>query len=305
MLGFLRLLEAMTTEDQIKTALDVISGDRSNRFRMTEQAMLLQKWAAMDPKGAATYTSTLRDWARFAGMSTVLRSWLKSSPEEAIAWAEQNGAPASDDPRARDEGNWAMGTLVDSLARTSLDRALQLAANQPVSRARGRMIDTLVNELLSQRGDDSARNAILDLPDDAFRAGMAGRLAEKMASGDPQKAAGWAATLPSGPTRERAVAQVIGEWAEKDPVAAGNYLTQYGTLRDFDDARQRYAGEVLRNDPDGAMAWVQAITDEKQRADATRDLLRSWMRRDPQAAQQWAAANGVSLAPRTQQVLAR
>ena len=88
-------------------------------------------------------------------------------------------------------------------------RALQLAATQPESRAQGRMVETLVNQLLSQRGQDAARSAVIDLPDDEFRASMAGRMADKLASGDPRQAAAWAATLPTGPTREKAVAEVI------------------------------------------------------------------------------------------------
>jgi hypothetical protein len=293
MMGFLRLLEALKDPADIKAALDVITGDPKNRFRQTELAMLLQRWSQIDPKAAAAYANELRDFSRFAGMNAVLRLWVKNDPDAAIAWAEGNGN--TDNGRGRDDGNWAVATLIGSLARTNLERAMQVANDQPLSRARGRMMDTLIEELIAQRGDESARDAIAALPDDPFRAGMADKVVERMARSNPQEAMVWASSLPSGETKQRAIAAGIGRWADKDPVAAGNYLARLGDAPEWDVARQRYAREVLRRDPEGAMVWAQAIASEELRADTIRDLMRDWSRRDYPAAQTWAAANGVQM----------
>lgn len=302
MLGFLRLLEALNDAEQIKSVLDVIGRDGRGGFRMTEQAMLLQKWAKLAPADAAVYANGQRDWSRFNGLNAVLKVWVKNSPEEAIAWAEKNGAQQGNDARpgggpGGEDGNWAVATLIGSLAKTSLDRALDVAQNQPYSRARGRMADTLVGELIAQRGEEAARDAVLAMTDEQFRAGMARELAQRMANKDPVAAAAWANGLPAGETRERAMAEAIDEWAEKDVVAAGKYLQQLGASPEFDRARQEYAMRVLRTDPEGAMAWTQAITDEQRRSGTTQELLNAWARRDQQAAQSWAQANGVQIAP--------
>jgi hypothetical protein len=302
MLGFLRLLEALNTPADLQAALEII-GKAGGRPRMSEQAMLFQKWAQLNPKEAAEFAGKQNNWSRMMGLDAVLRTWVKASPEDAIAWAQQNGANiAQEGDRGQGgrggpgrEENWAMASLINSLAESSLDRALQVASSQPTSQARGRMVDSLVNQLMTQRGEEGARSAILDMPDDAFRAGMAGRVADRMANEDPQKAAQWALGLPAGDTRERAVAEAVSEWAQKDPVAAGNYLLQFGSSPEFDDARQRYASEVVRRDPEGAMPWALAITDEQQRAIAVQETLRSWARRDAPAAQAWAATNGVTI----------
>src|SRR4030095_11687336 len=198
MLGFLRLLEALNNPDDIKAALELIAKEGNGRFRVTEQSMLLQKWAQIDPKSAAAYASSQRDFSRFTGMNAVLRTWLKTNPEDAIAWAEQNGVQNQNGQQGDrgpgrggpEDGNWAIATLIGALAQQNLERALELAKNQTERRARGRMIDTLVDEMLAQRGMDAARNEMMDLPDDAFRAGMAGRLVEKMmANADPKDVA--------------------------------------------------------------------------------------------------------------------
>ena len=299
MLGFLRLLEALNNPDDIKTALDVIGKD-GRGFRMTEQAMLLQKWAKLAPADAATYANSQRDWAKFNGLNAVLKTWVKANPEDAIAWAEKNGAPQGNDAQQNgrgpgEDGNWAVATLIGTLSKTSLERAMDIAANQPYSRARGRMADTLVNELIAQRGETAAREAVMAITDEQFRAGMARELAQRMASKDPQGTAAWANGLPAGETRERAMAEAISEWAQKDAVAAGQYLQQLGPSPEFDRARQDYAQRVVRNDPEGAIAWAQSITDEQRRNDTTRDVLRSWVQRDAPAAQAWAQTNGVQV----------
>jgi len=240
----------------------------------------------------------LKDWARFSGMNAVLQQWVKNDPESAIAWAVQTGAPEAGDGKKKlnEEGNWAVATLIGSLAKTDLDRAVQVAAEQPVSKSRARMMDTLISEYVAQRGEEAARDELLNLPDVAFRTGMAARLSERYAEADPRAAAAWATSLPAGETQQRAVAEVVAQWANKDPVAAGTYLQQLGASPAYDDARQRFAFEIVRKDPESAISWAMAISDENRRIDSVQGVLRDWVRRDPPTAQAWATANNVPLA---------
>lgn len=303
MLGFLRLLEALEKPEDIKAVLDVIAHDQRGGFRSTEQALLLQKWAKLAPSDAAAYANGQRDWSRFNGLNAVLKTWVKSNSEEAIAWAEKNGVPPGNDGQpgrggpGGDDGNWAVATLLGSLSKTNLDRALQVAAEQPYSRARGRMADTLVSEIISQRGEDAARDIVTGITDEQFRAGMARELAQRMARQDPQKTATWANGLPAGETRQRAMAEAIQEWAQKDAVAAGTYLQGLGASPEFDRARQDYARSVVRIDPEGAWPWTEAITDPERRAETQQEVLGSIARRDQEAAKAFAQAHGVEYTP--------
>jgi hypothetical protein len=306
MLGFLRLLEALEKPEDIKAVLDVIGKDQRGGFRSTEQALLLQKWAKIAPTDAAAYANSQRDWSRFNGLNAVLKTWVKSNPEEAIAWAEKNGVQQGADGQpggpgrggpGGEDGNWAVATLIGSLSKTSLDRALQVAAEQPYSRARGRMADTLVSELISQRGADAARDTVMGIADEQFQAGMARELAQRMARENPQDAASWANGLPAGETRQRAMAEVIQEWAQKDAVAAGTYLQGLGNSPEFDRARQDYARSVVRIDPEAAWPWTEAITDPERRAETQQEVLGSLARRDQEAAKVFAQTHGVEYTP--------
>lgn len=306
MQGFLQLLDGLKTPDDLKAALDLVTKEnRRGGMRLTEQSLLLQKWAKMDASAAAGYASGLRDFSRAAGLDAVFKTWLQSDPEAAIAWAQKNGISANDagpggpgGPGGRDGGqdNWAMASLLETLAKTNIDRAMEVAGTQAYGRARGRMAETLIDELISQRGEQAAREAVLNISDEQLRAGFARELAQRLASTDPKGAAAWANGLPAGETRERAMAEAIQAWASKDPVAAGQYLQQLGASPEFDRARQDYAMRVVREDPEGALAWTQAITDERRRNDTTQQVLRSWMRSDATNAQAWAQANGVQIA---------
>jgi hypothetical protein len=307
MLGFLRLLEALNSPDDIKAVLELIGKENGGRFRITETSMLLQKWAQMDPKAAAEYAGSQRDYSRFTGMNAVLRTWLKSSPDDAIAWAQANGIQNQEgDQQANrgpgrggiDDGNWAMATLMGPLAQQNLNRALELAKNQPESRARGRMIDTLVEEMVAQRGLDEARNVLGDLPDDAFRAGMAGQIVDKMLQkSEPKDVLTQAWAFPSGQTRKQAMGQVIGQVADKNPAEAATMITNLPDSPDLDSAKGRLAREITRKDPDGAIAWAQAISDAQERTQTLQRVIGGLARENPALAQQYATQYGVQVQP--------
>jgi hypothetical protein len=292
--GLLRLMEVLNEPAQLKEALDVVLADRSSRWRPSELGMLLQKWTKLEPEGAAAYAAGLRDWSRVGALNAVASTWLKSDPNAAIAWA-QSQPPENAGGNRGPDGNLAIATMIGPLARMNLDQAIQLANAQPVSVLRGRMVETLVSELVAQRGPEAARNAIFDLADDPFRAGMAAKLAEQLAQSDPKSTATWAWSLPPGDTRQRAIAESIKVWTRADPVAAGQHLAQLGASPELDPARQEYARRVIREDPAGAMAWALSISNAKQRTDTALGLLRDWMRRDGNSARAWASENGIQL----------
>jgi hypothetical protein len=257
----------------------------------------------MDPKTAADYALSQQNFTRITGMNAVLRTWLKANPDDAIAWAQQNGTNAGGPGGFGGRGgggngggdNWAVASIIEPLAEQNLDRAVKVAADQPVSRSRGMMIDSLVDQMIAQKGSDVARNSISDMEDSPFRAGMAERLTQKLAESDPKQAADYAKSLPAGDTRQRALSEVVSQWAQKDVVAAGQFLQGLPNSPDLDPARQQYAQTVAKQDPQAAMPWAQTITDPKQQADAIQQVLRNWVRVDAAGAQAWGTANNVTV----------
>ncbi|HET6407073.1 MAG TPA: hypothetical protein VFG14_04270, partial [Chthoniobacteraceae bacterium] len=151
--GFLKLMEALKSPEEIQQALDAINsiGGR-NRWRggvgMREGSMLLQKWTQLDPKGAMGYAQSQKgEQEKWGATTVIMRTWARINPDEAIAYAKETAPPAN--PQ---DGNWSIAAVVGQLAKTDLDRAMQLSSTEDVSRARARMMESVLDELVSQRG---------------------------------------------------------------------------------------------------------------------------------------------------------
>ncbi len=305
--GFMRLLETLDTPEKIKAALEVAvpnGGGRGGWGRgMREYSMLLQKWTQLDPKSAANYAKNAKGFEdRFIATSSVLKTWARSNPEEALAWAQAN-APATtanegdQGGRWGGEGNLAVNSVITQLAHTNINRALEVASTQPTGR-HSRLADSLVSELITQRGLEESRSAVSSLPAGSFRDSATAELAGRLAAKNAPETASWVMSLPQGEGRTRALSEVIDQWAKSDPATAGAYLTQLPATPENDPAKRSFAYNILSKDPEGAMAWAGSISDPDQRTRTVDSLARNWSRQDPKAAQAWATKNRPPVAPK-------
>jgi hypothetical protein len=309
MTGLLMLLERVNTPEEFKEALAATMGNGGRGGQgggmSREYSMLLQKWTKMDPKAAMAFVEGQQGngGARFGGMATVLQTWAKSNPQEAIAWAKASAAAAAATAGAEGEngggggfgrmdGNWAMTTVIGQLARTDIGQALQLAQGETGNR-RGQLTNTLVSQLVSQRGEDGARDAVMGISDETLRNSMIRQLAGRIANDDPQKALSWVNTLPAGTAKSGALADAISEWAQQDAAAAATYMTTLPTGPETDAPRARFALSVVRTDPAGAVAWANSITNPETRTNSLTQVVGAWMRTDAQAAQQWVQSSSL------------
>lgn len=302
--GLLRLLDAVRDPEDLKTMLAAINlrGDRGfgRGARFTEYAMILEKWTQLDPKGAIGYVNGKDREEKWIGTSTVLRTWTRADAGAAIAWAQANtkkSAEGEDQP-GRGPGGPGGGPpgfsispvsmVLSQLAHSDLDRALTVAATETFDR-RSRTLDTLTNELVSQRGLDGARTALDGMAAGSLRDGLTTQLAGKLAEKDAPAAAEWAFALPEGEAKSRALAETIGEWAKKDAAAAGAFMAKLPATADSDRSRESYANAVAQKDPQGAIAWATTITDKERQQRAVEGVVRSWVKQDAPAAKAWIA----------------
>lgn len=287
MSGFMRLLDLLNTGEEIAQALDAVSIANNGWTRGREFSMLLQKWAQLDPAKAMAYVQASKsEEARSLGYRAVLSTWTRRDPQQAIAWAKQDvGSSSSAD------GNWAVATIVGQLAKTDPDWALRLTQEETRSVARGRMVEAVIGQFLSQRGEAAAGEMVMAIPEETLRQGMMARLAGQLAASNPAAAAQWVGTLPAGEGRQRALTELVGQWSEKDPAAAATYLGKFPISPETDESRGVLARKVVRDDPEGALAWASTISEDQFRTRAVTDLVRNWLRRDADAAGKWVQAS--------------
>lgn len=215
--------------------------------------------------------------------STVLQNWAKTDPDSAIAWATENGKKLNES----DDGNSYMASVISTLAKTDLNRAVELAQSMNRSRARGDVMDKLIDQYFAQRSPDETRQWADSLTEGPFKDGLLGRLAGRLADKDLASTVTWAQGLPDGAAKPRVLSEIVGRWADKDPNEAGQWLNTFPPSAQTDDPRERFAWSVQEKDPEAAIAWAGTITDEDRRSRTTWRLAREWMQREPEAATTW------------------
>ena len=303
MTGLLRLLEAVRDPEDLKTALAAINlrGDRGfgRGARFTEYSMILEKWAQLDPKSAIEYVNSKGREEKWIGTSAVLQTWTRADASAAVTWAQANkdakdseggqGGPGGGPPGS---GSSPIGIVLSQLAHSDIDRALSVAATETFDR-RSRTIDTLANELVSQRGLDAARTALDGMAAGSLRDGLTEQLAGKFAEKDAPSAAAWALALPEGDAKSRALSETIGEWAKKDAAAAGAFMAKLPATAEADRSREAYANAVAQKDPQGAIAWATTITDKDRQQRTVESVARAWVKQDAPAATAWIAQSAL------------
>jgi len=279
--AYTAFVKGLATNEQLEAAMGAFGKDFNPRERGREMSMLMTVWAQKDPEAALDYATKMGDWRGGWAGSTAIATWAKTDPDKAVAWA--NAHP----PENKDEGNYYLSSAIGSIAKTDLAAASRLALTMERSDARGRAMDTLLDQYTKQGGIDSARDFVSGLEDSTFKSGIISRLAARMADKDPKAAAAWATTLPDNEAKPKVMTELIERWANNDPNEAGAWLNNFPKTPQTDEPRERFAYKVAEKDPEAAIAWAGTISDDKRRGETMYRLARDWSRREPDAAKGW------------------
>ena len=258
--------------------------------RMLE-TLLLNTWGKKDPEAALAWTKERGGFGNFA----VLSAWAEIDPQKAAAWAVANpsenrgpgGFGGRGGPGGGENENWNMLGVVSGALKGDPGAAVNLVQSMSEGRIRNQALDMVIDELYRTNPQD-AKDLAAKMTDEAMKASVVERVANRMAREDPAQAIAYAMALPAGAAgRTQAIAEVVDEWAESDPDAAGQWLNQQPKSAETDEARRNYAMEIRRTDPEAAVAWANTITDDAQREQTVMRVALDWMRRDQEAAKAW------------------
>ncbi|WP_226895631.1 hypothetical protein, partial [Luteolibacter marinus] len=278
--------------------------------RMTEYAMLLSAWAKEDPLQALAYAEA-NTGNRFA-RNTILTTWAASDPDGAIRWAVDHHDGEGGNP-------WMIG-VIQGIAASDPTRASQLLTEMAYSQERGEALATLLPTILAQ-GNDAAKAWAEGISDDQLKQGAIARVAETMASKDPEGTAAWLAANP-GEAADRSMDNVVSAWMEQDQDAAIAYYKALpsGDMRsnalrgvansmalkdpraaaDFIDANsgdandrvyQQFVWHSFGEAPDLSASYIGKITDTREQERMYGRMLDGWLRRDFDAASSWIGSN--------------
>ncbi len=229
---------------------------------------LFENWSREDPEAAAAGWKKLPDGqSRLEALDNVASSWGRSDPETAKAWA---------DSLSGIESTRALAAVLPSMARDNPG----VASSQ-------------LSSLIATPPDGMEKNL----------ANSAGKLAGQWASDDPEAAAGWAAALPDGQSRDEGLKAVSKSWSDYDAIATAQWLGTLESGSSRDAAIQPLVKQIRETDPTTAFSWAASISDESQRLNQLRQTLSSWRESDLAAAR--AAFDSADLTDKERQSLAK
>ena len=114
-------------------------------------------------------------------------------------------------------------------------------------------------------------------------------IARNWAASDPAAAITWATQHPEGPLGGSALSGAISGWWQKDHAAAEGYALAHANDSDAMQLMVALLGEISRDNPQRAIAWVAQIPNAEIRRSSETMLASMWSINDPRAASEWAA----------------
>ena len=253
-------------------ALDWAGRLTSAEARTSAMQSIVQEWSSDDPKAAAQYCVS-----NAVGTPEVLRravaNWARDDAPEALAWA---GA-LPDGPQREA----ALASGIAALGGSDPQQAASLATTMLSGEKQSQALGSIAGAW-AVKDPVAAARWTGQLGDSSIRANAVSNVANVWARQDPAAAAAWAI---SSPENGSALSTISREWAAQDPTTAAKWLDTLPSGNTRDSAVASFSQVVTDADPEGAAAWAATISQPAQRDNAIDQVFQQWKRTDPKTAE--------------------
>jgi hypothetical protein len=300
------------SEQEIEATLASLEGMEWGPEAERKLNDFMRQWGNQDPVAALDYALGIEsNRARSGVLKSVFGAWLKQDPTTARAWFYKM---VSVDPSGVDvlaglvfkgqAGNNLTGVMADiielpgnSLKRSALSTVVSqlLAQNnltalfaihaslapgldrdlvtEAIVRGAGIYEPTLIGQWALSLQDAHSRQLALD------------GIVKTWSADQPASASEWVMKLDDPDERSREIAFVAQNWAREDAVATGDWLLSMNPpSAALDPAVTGFVKSVMKDNPSGAMAWANTVSDEKQRNSLLTQVGKQWIKSDMEAA---------------------
>jgi len=255
----------------------------SRALRQQAAREVMAVWGVKEPGRALGWffqsvPSEIDEWQTRQTTQEILRNWVSTAPEEAVAFATAQPPGAA--------RNTLISSLGESWGAVDPEAAASWLRGLPKSQESYRAFDSLIG---SWTKTDPARagSFLLSQPAERTRDWLLDTLGRNWASEDPAAALAWA-RQQSAPEVERLVAaEALGAMAAKDLPNAERYLSQSRTPEARSEAIVTTANALTQRDPKRAADWVMQMAKTEAVGRAIEWPVQSWTWRDPDAVAGW------------------
>jgi hypothetical protein len=112
-------------------------------------------------------------------------------------------------------------------------------------------------------------------------------LTSQWAMSDPLAAATWAAKLPEGENREKAISSLIAVWSQKSPSEAADFVIRLPVGEARDQGVISVVSAWSNTDPETVAQWVDQFPESDLKEKSIEQVLTIWASKDPVQAGSW------------------
>jgi hypothetical protein len=240
---------------------------------------LLRRWAELDGRGAFAYVSSMDEGeAKVQAMAAVAAVLVHSDPQ----FLAEKALSMPGNRSSRE----LIQNLANSWAQTDADAALNWAEQLPEGVGKRDAL-AIIRLQLEQQNPEEVAAQINQMPSGDSRNTLISSLAAQWGLNNPQSAIGWANTLPEN-EKKLAMSNLVGAWAQNDPLAAGAYVAQMPAGEAQSQAAMSVVSSWASKNPDQTAAWVLQFPEGDLREQGIREVVGIWTLSDSQGVQNWA-----------------
>ena len=196
----------------------------ADRLDSNISSQLMQTWASSNAQAAANYIELKGGSALKSGARQIAWHYTMQYPDEAYQWAERVGLL---------DNNNVASNMGNALAQTDLSKAEALFAQLPASAARNGLFTNIVRQR-SKIDIEGTYKWLSEYKDEPKFADAQSNLIFEWSRKDPQRVIEITQSIESGKNRDNFVLSAVGNWYDKSPDSAINWVfeNEAGIARD-------------------------------------------------------------------------
>ena len=322
-----------TSPISFATELNTLLAQPPGPLRAQAIETLIARWAQVDGPAAVVAAGTFTEPAlRFLLRETAFSRWAERDPQAAWDYATLN--PQRDLPPER------FGHILRGLGGGDIATALAFLAQHPQGALRQNMpeIGEALDQLYQRGGHSKILPWLGQLADGPLKDAATHRLIDQWARYEPSAAARWMEAqanfhgenitagrkelasswadvnplqaldyfnqLPADQRQDTYYERIFKRWLDSDKNAAAAYLADLPSGPALDRPIEQYAYDIMQQNPELTMPWVESITDPRRRWKAITRVAAVWKEQNPAALAAYVEGAAFLNAQQKQQLLA-
>ena len=254
------------------------SNPADDRDREQACIAIAKAWAIVDPAAASQWVQSLPDsHQRLLALQAIFASWADTDAKSACS-----AASLLSQPELRSKAYTQIGT---EWAKNDAEGALAWIRSLPSNEGGEAFRSVLLH--LSQSSPEQAMNQALVLSSESG-AETVSFLLQQWAARDASAAAKWVNSLPPGPNREAALADVLPAWMASNPEAAAKEVLGVADNDRRLEMLNVVAASWAKKDPVAAMTWALNSQDETvMNAGVIQSIITQWTAEGTEPVASW------------------